>query len=302
MLTVIWRIIYYGFKNFWRNTWPSIATVGTMVIALSVFLGLILFNAMTSKAIELIQDKIDISVYFKNTTSEDDILNIKQSLETLPEVKEVQYVSKDKALEIFKENHKSDETILQAINELDTNPLVASLNIRAKEPSQYALIADYLSSQNLSKFIDSLSYSKNQVVIDRLTTIIHNVNQGGFFITLILALVAGLVIFNTIRLAIYSDRDEIAIMRAVGASNAFVRGPYVVGGIIAGLISALISIIIALPLIYGVSPYLKVFIPNFNLFSYFVSNLFQLILYQIIFGVAIGSFSSFVAVRRYLKN
>jgi len=163
MLTVIWRIIYYGFKNFWRNTWPSIATVGTMVIALSVFLGLILFNVMTSKAIELIQDKIDISVYFKNTTSEDDILNIKQSLETLPEVKEVQYVSKDKALEIFKENHKNDETILQAINELDANPLVASLNIRAKEPSQYALIADYLSSQNLSKFIDSLSYSKNQL-------------------------------------------------------------------------------------------------------------------------------------------
>jgi cell division transport system permease protein len=302
MFTVIWRIIYYGIKNFWRNAWPSIATIGTMVIALSVFLSLILFNVITKKAIELIQEKIDISVYFKPTTSEDDILNIKQSLETLPEVKKIEYISRDKALEIFKESHKEDETILQALNELDRNPLVASLNIQAKDPSQYALIAEYLSSPNLSKFIDSLSYSKNEVVINRLVSIIHTVNQGGFIITLILAIVAGLVIFNTIRLAIYSNRDEISIMRLVGASNTFVRGPYVVGGILAGLISALISIIIALPLVYFVSPYLKIFIPNLNFFSYFVSNIFLLTFYQIIFGVLIGAFSSFVAVRRYLKN
>jgi cell division transport system permease protein len=135
-----------------------------------------------------------------------------------------------------------------------------------------------------------------------LVSIIHTVNQGGFIITLILAIVAGLVIFNTIRLAIYSNRDEISIMRLVGASNTFVRGPYVVGGILAGLISALISIIIALPLVYFVSPYLKIFIPNLNFFSYFVSNIFLLTFYQIIFGVLIGAFSSFVAVRRYLKN
>jgi cell division transport system permease protein len=302
MFTVIWRIIYYGVKNFIRNGWPSVATVGTMIIALSVFLTLILFNVITNKAIELVQDKIDISVYFKQTTSEDDILNIKQSLESLNEVKSVEYVSKDKALEIFKQTHKDDETIIQAINELNTNPLVASLNIKAKDPSQYALIANYLSSPNLEKFIDSLSYSKNQIVIDRLVAIIHNVNQAGFAITLVLAFVAGLVIFNTIRLAIYSNREEIAIMRAVGASNMFIRGPYLVGGILAGIISALIGIILAIPIVYGVSPYLKIFIPNLNIFSYFISNIFTLTLYQLAFGVFIGAFSSFFAVRRYLKN
>jgi cell division transport system permease protein len=302
MFTVIWRIIYYGVKNFIRNGWPSVATVGTMIIALSVFLTLILFNVITNKAIELVQDKIDISVYFKQTTSEDDILNIKQSLESLNEVKSVEYVSKDKALEIFKQTHKDDETIIQAINELNTNPLVASLNIKAKDPSQYALIANYLSSPNLEKFIDSLSYSKNQIVIDRLVAIIHNVNQAGFVITLVLAFVAGLVIFNTIRLAIYSNREEIAIMRAVGASNMFIRGPYLVGGILAGIISALIGIILAIPIVYGVSPYLKIFIPNLNIFSYFISNIFTLTLYQLAFGVLIGAFSSFFAVRRYLKN
>ncbi len=302
MFTVIWRIIYYGFKNFVRNGWPSLATVGTMIIALAVFLSLILFNVTTQKAIELVQDKIDISVYFKSDAPEDEILNIKQSLESLAEVKKVEYISKDKALEIFKETHKNDETIMQAINELNTNPLVASLNIKAKDPSQYALIANYLSSPNLGKFIDSLSYSKNQIVIERLTKIINNINQAGFIMTLVLAFVAGLVIFNTIRLAIYSNREEITIMRAVGASNFFIRGPYLVWGILSGAIAALIGIILAIPILYGISPYLKVFIPNFDIFSYFISNLFNLILYQLLFGILIGGFSSFFAVRRYLKN
>lgn len=302
MFTVIWRIIYYGFKNFFRNAGPSIATIGTMIVALSVFLGLILFNVITTKAIELVQEKIDISIYFKPTTPEDEILNIKQSLESLPEVKSIEYISRDKALEIFKEKHKNDETIIQALNELDTNPLVASLNIRAQNPSQYALIVNYLSSPNLTKFIEDLSYSQNQVIIDRLTNIIHNINQLGFIITIVLSIVAGLVVFNTIRLAIYSNREEISIMRLVGASNMLVRGPYIIGGIIAGLISAIISILIFIPLTYTAEPYIKVFIPSFNIFSYFISNLFQFTLYQLIFGIIVGVFSSLVAIRKYLKN
>ncbi|MCX7589474.1 MAG: permease-like cell division protein FtsX [bacterium] len=302
MFTIIWRIIYYGFKNFVRNISPSIATVGIMIIASSVFLSLILFNVLTKQAIELIQSKIDISVYFKSNISEDQILNIKQSLESLPEVKNVEYISKDKALEIFKENHKNDETIMQAISELNTNPLVASLNIKAKDPSQYALIANYISSSNLSNFIDSLSYSENQIVIDRLATIIHNINQTGFMITLILAFVAGLVIFNTIRLAIYSNREEIAIMRAVGASNTFVRGPYIINGILSGIIATFISIIIFIPSTYFINDYLKIFVPNFDIFSYYINNIFILTLYQLSFGVIIGAISSLIAIRKYLKN
>lgn len=302
MFTVIWRIIYYGFKNFFRNTGPSIATIGTMIIAMSVFLGLILFNIITNKAIEFVQEKIDISIYFKPTTPEDEILNIKQSLESLPEVKNIEYISRDKALEVFKEKHKNDEAIIQALNELDTNPLVASLNIQAKNPSQYALIANYLSSPHLNKFIENLSYSQNQIIIDRLSNIIHNINQLGFIITIILSIVAGLVVFNTIRLAIYSNREEISIMRLVGASNMLVRGPYIIGGIITGFISAIISILIFVPLTYTAEPYIKVLIPSFNIFSYFISNLFQLTLYQLIFGIFVGMFSSLVAIRKYLRN
>lgn len=302
MFTIVFRIIQFGLKGFRRNGWLSTATVAITVLALMVFAGLILFSVVTKQAVLSIQDKIDISVYFKTSTPEDRILGLKQSLEDLREVRNVDYVSSDKALEIFKGTHKSDQVISQAINELNANPFQASLNIKAQRPEQYATIAQYLSTPNLSTYIDNVSYEKNQIVIDRLARIINNVNRIGFVLIILLSLIAGLVVFNTIRLAIYSNRDEIGIMRVVGASNSLVRGPYMVEGVISGAIAALISLILAMPLVYFASPYLGVFIPGLNLFQYFIANFFVLLGYQLIFGVGIGALSSFVAVRRYLRN
>jgi len=273
-----------------------------MTLALFVFLGLIFFNVITTSGVASIQNKIDISVYFKSTTSEDEILNIKQSLESLSEVKQVEYVSSDEALQIFKETHKDDPTIAQAVEELNTNPLAASLNIKAKQPDQYEAIALYLKNPNLSRSIDSVSYTKNEVVIRRLTAIIHNVNNVGFGLTIFLVVIAGLVVFNTVRLAIYSNRDEISIMRAVGASNAFVRGPFMVEGIVSGACAAVASMILAFPFMYFASPYITAFIPALNVFQYFTTHVISLFFYQLIFGVLVGTCSSFIAVRRYMRN
>jgi len=302
MFTILSRILHYGFRNFWRNGWLSTVTVMVMTIALFVFVGLLMFGVVSAGAAASIQDKIDISVYFKNNTSEDQILNVKQSLENLSQVKGVEYVSRDEALQIFKDAHKEDAVISQGINQLNTNPLEASLNVKAKQPEQYAMIADYLKAPDLTSFIDSVSYSKNQVVIDRLTAIVGNVNRGGLALALIFAVIAGLVVFNSIRLAIYSNREEIGVMRVVGASNSFVRGPLVVEGIISGVLAAVFSLMVAAPFMYFVSPHLEVFIPGLNIFQYFYTHIFSLLLYQLLFGVGIGTLSSLVAVRRYLKN
>lgn len=303
MFTVISRIFHFGFKNFWRNGWLSTATVAIMTLALLVFVSLIMFGFVTSHAASSIQDKIDISAYFTTNTSEDQILNIKQSLEGLPEVQSVEYVSRDQALAIFKQNHQNDPTISQAINELNTNPLEASLNIKAKDPSQYAAIAQYLNAPDIAQYLDGpVSYYDNQSVIDRLAKIVKAVTTGGLVVTLLLALVAGLVVFNTIRLAIYSNRDEIGVMRVVGASNALVRGPYVVEGVICAVIAAVAGLILATPALYLISPYLDVFIPGLGLFHYFYTHIISLFLYELLFGVVIGGLSSFVAVKRYLKN
>jgi cell division transport system permease protein len=302
MFTVVSRIFQFGFKNFWRNAWLSAATIAITTLALLVFVSLILFGVVTDRAAASIQDKIDISVYFNTNTSEDQILNIKQSLEGLSEVKGVEYISRDQALEIFKKNHANDPTISQAVNELDANPLEASLNVKAQRPDQYAAIASYLNSSDLKQYIDSVSYTQNQQVIDRLAKIVGTVETGGYAVTLILALVAGLVVFNTIRLAIYSNREEIGIMRVVGASNSLVRGPYVVEGMLVGAIAAVVSLILVTPALYLISPYLDVFIPGLGIFHYLYTHFILLLLYELLFGVGIGALSSFVAVRRYLRN
>lgn len=302
MITIISRIFHFGFKNFWRNGWLTTVTVIIMTLALFVFIGLILFNIVTGAAASSIQDKIDISVYFNTNTAEDQILNIEQSLQGLPQVGAVTYVSQSQALEIFKQNHANDPTISQAINELDVNPLEASLNIKAKDPSQYGAIADYLATPTLSQYIDSVSYTQNQDIIDRLAKIVKDVEIGGFVVALILTLMAGLVVFNTIRLAIYSNREEIGVMRVVGASNSLTRGPYVVEGMLCGVIAAVVALAIIAPVLYFINPYLNVFIPGLELFHYYYSHIFSLFLYALGFSVVVGGFSSFIAVRRYLKN
>ena len=302
MFTIISRIFHFGMKNFWRNGWLSTATIAIMTLASIGFLGLIIFGVITHSAATAIQDKIDISVYFNTNTSEDEILNIQQSLQGLSQVASVDYVSQAQALATFQQNHSSDPTVSQAINELDTNPLEASLNIKAKDPSQYGAINDYLISPDLATYIDTISYTQNQDVINRLAAIVRDVNIGGWIMTIFLALVAGLVMFNTIRLAIYSNREEIGVMRVVGASNSLVRGPFVVEGMLWGLIAALISLIVFAPTLYFVSPYLNEFIPGLNIFQYFYTHIVQLFFYELLFGVVIGGLSSFWAVRRYLKN
>lgn len=301
MVTTLFRIIKYGIQGFWRNKLLSAATVSVMTITLFVFLTLIIFNVLTGNAISVLKDKIDISVYFQTSVSEDDILKIKRSLESLNEVKNVEYVSRDQALTLFQERHYADETIVKALEVLEENPLSASLNIKAADPRDYPAIAAYLNNENLDKLVDQVTYNQNQLVINRLASIVDTVRKGGIALTAVLSLIAVLVALNTIILTIYSSREEIGIMRLVGASNKFIRGPYIIQGILYGIIAAFLSILLILPLISFAAPYAKIILPEINLQAYFYENMIKLFSYQIFFGIALGAISSFLAVRRYLK-
>lgn len=301
MITTLVRIIKYGLQGFLRNKWLTLTTISVMVLALFVFLNLIIFNVLTNNALNILRDKIDISVYFQTDTKEDDILNLKRSLESLKEVKVIEYISRDDALKVFKERHKSDETISQALDVLEENPLSASLNIKANDPGDYPVISAYLNNDNLKSLVDQVTYNQNQIVIDRLASIVNMARKAGVVLTIILSIVAILVTLNTITLTIYSTRDEISIMRLVGAANKFIRGPYIVQGILYGVSAAFLSVILAAPLIIISSPYINVLMPEMNLQSYFYSNLAFLIIYQLIFGIILGVVSSFIAVSKYLK-
>lgn len=302
MFATLLRIIKYGLLDFKRNAWLSTATVAILVLTLLVFAGLYVFNVITATIITTVQDKIDISVYFKSETPEDEVLRIRATLDTFPEIKEISYISKDEALAIFREKHQEDDTISSALDQLDENPLLASLNIKANNPEEYSLIAAYLNNESIEPFVENVTYSQNATVIDRLNSILRTARSGGIALTIFMSLIAVLITFNTIRLAIYSSRDDITIMRLVGGSNFFIRGPFLVEAIVYAVIAAIISTAFLAPIIYFVSPYSSILVPEFDLWSFFIGNLVVLLAYQLLFGVLLGLISSFFAIGRYLKQ
>lgn len=302
MIESIKRVIKWGLKNFVRNGWLSTATVSIMVLTLLVITVLIMVNVIANAVLISLENKIDISVYFKLKTPEEQILNVKSQLEELAEVENIKYVSQDQALVDFKEKHKDNPVLLQSLEELDANPLEASLNITAKQTSQYASINQFLESVHYRDIIDKVNYMQNKGVIEKLSSIIIDVKTMGLVVSLILAIIVFLVTFNSIRLAIYSSREEINVMKLVGASNWFIRGPFILEGLLYGIIATVITIIILYPAFYFVSPKLSGFLPIGDIFIYFRANVLALSVLLLGISVVLGVFSSFIAVRKYLKD
>ncbi len=305
-MTSMKRILRAGFLAFWRNSVVSVASVFVMTVTLSV-IGSIIFTQVTLQTtLAQISDKVDVNVYFVTTAREEDILAVKTALEGLPEVAATEYVTKDKVYQDFRTRHENDSLTLQALDELEENPLGAILNVRAKETSQYASIAQFLETSDLLKknetpIIDKVNYQQNRAAIDKLAAIIASSEKIGLFVTAILVVMSILITFNTIRLAIFTSKDEITVMRLVGASSAFSRGPFIVQGIMAGLSSAVIALAIFYPLTYWLAPFTTDFFSGLNLFSYYVDNFPQFFLMIMGSGIALGSISSVLAVRKYLK-
>ncbi len=301
------RIIRAGFFSFWRNGFISLSSILVMVVTLFV-IGSVIFSSVVLKStLDQIRDKVDINVYFVTSAKENEILAMKKSLEQLPEVlTPVQYVSKEEALAAFKTRHENDEFTLQALEELGENPLGATLNIKAKDPSQYEGIARFIESKRTESvggdsIIDRVNYYQNKDAIDRLTKIISSANNLGLILTIFLVAISVLITFNTIRLVIYMSRDEISVMRLVGASDRYIRGPFFVAGSIYGFVSAIVTLLILYPVTLWLGDKTADFFVGLNVFRYYIANFGEIFGIIVGSGIAIGSLSSYLAVRKYLK-
>ncbi len=301
------RIMRSGFFSFWRNGFVSLSSVLVMIITLFVITATIFLGAILNASLQEIKNKVDINVYFVRTAPEEDIIVLQKALEALPEVKApVEYVSREDALASFRQKHQDDQFTLQALDELGENPLGASLNIRAKEPSQYEGIAEFLKSksslsQDGTSIIDKVNYYQNKTAIDTLTRMIDSANRLGFILTLFLVCVSILITYNTIRLAIFMSKDEISVMRLVGASMMYIRGPFVVSGAIYGVVSGFITLILFFPITLWLGNATAEFFVGLNVFSYYIENFAQIFFIVIFSGAVIGAISSFLAVRKHLK-
>lgn len=299
------RIVRAGLVGFWRNAFVSLASIFVITVALFVIGSTILLDQMLGVSLQNIENKVDINVYFVTTASEEDIEELQTSIEALPEVAEVTYTSREAALEEFRERHSGDELTIQALEELGENPLGASLAIRAKNTSEYEGIAEFLAVQQEQEtpqapLIDRVNFGKNKSAIDKLTSIIGAVERSSLIAMAILVAAAILITFNTIRLAIYTMREEISVMRLVGAGNMFIRGPFMLQGVIYGLIGGVLSLLILYPIVLWLGPKTQLFF-EFNIFGYFVNNFVYIFGVLIGTGVVLGLVSSLLAVSRYLR-
>jgi cell division transport system permease protein len=302
------RIVRAGLLDFWRNAFVSAASILVMTVTLfvvgtTIFAGVILGSTLAD-----LRDKADVNVYFVPGADETQITALQTSLEALPEVASVQYVSADDALANFREAHQDDQLTLQALDELGTNPLGAVLNIKAKDISQYDAIAQFLQDQETvstgaPSIIDKINYfdAAHRAALDRLGQITTTAQFFGRIIIAILIIVTILICFNTMRLAIYTSRDEIQVQRLVGASAFFIRAPFMVEGVLYGLIAGVVTLLLFYPLTWWMGNATAQFFGGVNVFSYYLSHFLEFFLVIVGTGVILGVVASYLAVRRYLK-
>ena len=305
-MTTFKRIIKGGFLNFKRGGIVSWAAVLVVTITLSVITIIILLQAVLHFSLDQIKDKVDVTIYFTQNAPEDQILTLKSSLEQLPEVASVSYVSADTALQIFRDRHSGDYPTIAALDELGDNPLGGYLNVKAKEVSQYGDIANFLQggsalAPGTSSIIDKVNYYQNKTVIDRLNGIIDGAQKLGFLLTFILVIISIIISFNTIRLTIFISKEEIGVMRLVGGSKAQVRGPFLIEGVIYGALATFVTLIIFWPVAFWFGQKMTDFL-GINLYDYYFANFFRIFAILLLSGILLGVISSFLAVRKYLNK
>ena len=305
-MTGLKRIVKGGFLNFKISGLGSWAAVLVVTITLSVITIIILLNAVLHFSLAQIKDKVDVTVYFTVDAPEGEILQLKASIDQLPEVASTSYTSADQALADFRARHSNDYPTIQALDEIGSNPLGAYLNIKAKEVSQYEDIANFLQGNNAlvsgpTSIVDKVDYNQNKLVIDRLDSIISGAQRLGFLITFLLIIISIIITFNTIRLTIFISKEEIGVMRLVGASKMHVRGPFMIEGAIYGVIASLITMLVFWPATAWLGHSMTDFL-GINVYSYYLANFFKIFAIILGSGIILGIISSFLAIRKYLNK
>lgn len=305
-MLMIWRVFVGGAINFIRNAWLSIAAMAVMVVTLSIVLFSFIANATFSHTIQDIRDRIDVSVFLIDEITperRDELIN---DLKDLENVREVLYITKEQALADYIELNKDNIDLQLAISQTD-NPLPASLRLKLHNPDIIDELKNYLDKPEIKELqSDETSYSGDRkVAIDKIAQATTFIRQAGIAGVIVFAAISVLIIFNTIQMAIFNRRDELNIMRLLGASRWYIRGPFLVESLLIGIMAALISVGLCKGLFTIASQTLGA--SSFGLLDidyssrYFAGNFWIILGIQLALGIFIGVTSSFIATQRYLR-
>ncbi len=298
----LYRIIKFSFQDIVRNVWLTIATVIILLLSLFSINTLMTVRLISDSAVNAIKEKIDISLYLKAEAPDSEILALKDRIAISPKIKEVVYVSKQTAINSFRLKYANNPEVLAALKELGRNPLSPSLTVIPKNFDESSLVINELKLLD-SPIIESRDFSDNSAILRKVNDITKRVNEIGFFIISIFILISLLVVYNAIRVTVYTHRQEIEIMRLVGASNRFIYMPYIVSAFIYTLFSILIIISVFFPFLSLLQPYLETFFVdyNINILAYFIDNFWSVFGAQFLIVFFINAVASFLAVRRYAR-
>ena len=300
------RIVKNGFIGFGRNIWIAIAAIAMMGITLTILLFAIVANATFRHTIDDITSHIDVSIFLKDDVTDKQRQSLINQLKQIDNVKSVEYINKEQALKVYEQQNANNKDLLSAISEIN-NPLPAKLVIKPKDPNRLDTIKSFLDKPNIKALqSDPTSYSGDRkAAIDKITSATHFFEQAGIVGIIVFILISMLIIFNTIRMAIFNRRDELVIMRLLGASTGYIRGPFVVETMLYGAVAAGISLIVCASLFAIASSTLQA--SSLGLLDigysnhYFRQHLWLILTTQISIGILIGAASSSFATRRYLK-
>lgn len=302
MLLSFLRILKFSLQDISRNVWLSVVTVTILILAMLSINTLILLQAISDNAVVAIKEKIDLSLYLKPDAPESEILELKTKINSMEKVRAIKYVSKQEALNFFRNKNQNNPEILQAILELGKNPLSPSLVIIPKNVDFIPDLIEELRAID-SNIIESRDFSDNRVLLEKINTITNRISDVGFFIILVFIITSLLVVYNSIKVAVYTQKREIEIMRLVGASNAFIYLPFLFSAVIYTFVAVLVMISVSFPLLGVLQPYLEMFFVdyNINVISFFVDNVWAIFGWQFVGISVVNVLASYLAVNKYAK-
>ena len=301
------RTFYLGLVNVIRNSFVSFSAVFVMTVSLFIVGFSLLFGQVMDDVTEELRNKVDVTAYFVPGTPESQILEFQDLLKGLSQVREVIYTSQEKAWEEYRKRHEHDQDILVGLDILEDNPFRARFSIRAHQSGDFESISRYLDNQdtlspNRTKVIDKIDYYQNREVIMRLSSVVDTATLLTHVVIALLIFISFIIVFNIIRLIIYLSKEEIKVMRLIGAEDWYVRAPFLVSGGIYGLIGSIIATVLLYPISYWLSPVVERFFEGQGLFAYYMSEFFMLVLILVALGVFVGVFSSYLSTHRYLDD
>lgn len=304
-MITLWRMLKFGVQNFWRNIWLSVVTV--VILTLNLFLMSLVMglNVVGDQALTAVKEKVNLSVFFTATTSEQQVKTIREELLQKAEVRSIEIITRQQHLDDLKKAYPNSGLVNAAIEVLGDNPLGPGLVITARSFDGYSGIVQALKDDRYETVIEDTGndFESNRDVINTISRTVNNLRQAALWLNLFFALIAALMVFNTIRVNIYTHNEEIGIMKLVGSSDTFVRGPFIVTSLIYGLLAAVITTLLFVPVLTIANPFLNSFFAGYdiNILGYFYDHVWFILGLEILVGCGLSALSSLFAIGRYLR-